>query len=786
MCVIGKYIYTICGISLFGILLSCDTIFFTPDFNTNDEKKPEITVKGPTDTIISVGDPYTVIFEVSDDEDDSLDLIENTTIWVEDEWGDEADLDSFAKKAGTYTIFLFTTDSDGNKSDTVEITVCVSEEDVTAPVITLIGPDTFIVNLDDIYKEPGAIAFDNFDGNLTDRIVICGEVNTSEEEDYTLTYTVRDKAGNRTYKDRVVTVKKVSSDDKEKPEIRLKGANPMLVRLNEDFRDPGATAHDNEDGDITEKINSYSTVITSCEGTYAVFYTVADKAGNIASEKRTVTVEDFIDTVPPVITLLGDNPMCLDLLEKYNEPGAIAEDNIDGDLTDKIEINDDEVDIHQTGIYNVIYTVEDAAGNKTVEKRFISVGVIDTTPPEIQIIGDNPLFVDYKGPFNDPGAYAIDDVDDSIPFSKFEVEMDIDLNVLGDDYSITYIVKDNAGNGDTALRKVIVGDTISPKVTIIGPNPINLGLGFPYKEMGATAVDNYDGDITDKIDTLGEVNTSESGTYEITYRVEDSNGNIGEAVRIVNVMQDFEAPKIYLRGHNPHYIKINENFEDPGAFAVDNIDDTIPFSEFAVTGSVDESKIGTYILTYSVSDNAGNEAMTKRTVEVAQTIQVTDTFTLSRRKLDKRSNSGSTGGKVGAGERGSSSSDVFETLMYNSLSSLHEDAAILSVTVRLNISHVDYNSRDKTATLYEQDKGQYSSSARYNSYPDTYWTASLGTVRAKYNGWKEIASSSLKTLVQDWVDGDKDNEGLILGGSFGNYESYWEIDDAVLIVKWER
>src|SRR5699024_4769766 len=42
------------------------------------------------------------------------------------------------------------------------------------------------------------------------------------------------------------------------------------------------------------------------------------------------------DTTPPEITLNGDNPMELEVGEEYVEPGATAEDDVDGDLTDEI------------------------------------------------------------------------------------------------------------------------------------------------------------------------------------------------------------------------------------------------------------------------------------------------------------------------------------------------------------------------------------------------------------------------------------------------------------------
>src|SRR5699024_1954807 len=56
----------------------------------------------------------------------------------------------------------------------------------------------------------------------------------------------------------------------------------------------------------------------------------------------------------------------------YEEPGATAEDNVDGDLTDDIEITGD-VNTNKVGDYTITYTVSDTAGNETVEKRQIKI-----------------------------------------------------------------------------------------------------------------------------------------------------------------------------------------------------------------------------------------------------------------------------------------------------------------------------------------------------------------------------------------------------------------------------
>jgi hypothetical protein len=82
-------------------------------------------------------------------------------------------------------------------------------------------------------------------------------------------------------------------------------------------------------------------------------------------------------------------------------------------------------------------------------------------------------------------------------------------------------------------------DTNAPVITILGDNPLTVPLGQPYVDPGATAYDQEDGDITDKIKTTIDVNTDVEGyNYHVYYNVQDNAGNKAvEAVRSVHVLQ---------------------------------------------------------------------------------------------------------------------------------------------------------------------------------------------------------------------------------------------------------
>ncbi|MBN2730519.1 MAG: DUF5011 domain-containing protein [Bacteroidales bacterium] len=82
-----------------------------------------------------------------------------------------------------------------------------------------------------------------------------------------------------------------TEDDITNPTITLTGNATMYVQLGDDFTDPGATANDDKDGDLTTQISVTGTVNTDQVGMYELTYSVSDEAGNTKSEVRTVYVE---------------------------------------------------------------------------------------------------------------------------------------------------------------------------------------------------------------------------------------------------------------------------------------------------------------------------------------------------------------------------------------------------------------------------------------------------------------------------------------------------------------
>jgi uncharacterized protein YjbI with pentapeptide repeats len=92
----------------------------------------------------------------------------------------------------------------------------------------------------------------------------------------------------------------------------------------------------------------------------------------------------------------------------------------------------------------------------------------------------------------------------------------------------------------TSTVTVPVVDTTAPIITLVGADLQIIEVGGIYNELGATASDNLDGDITASIVTDSTaVNTATPGSYFVTYDVTDANGNSATQVsRVVDIVVD--------------------------------------------------------------------------------------------------------------------------------------------------------------------------------------------------------------------------------------------------------
>lgn len=100
------------------------------------------------------------------------------------------------------------------------------------------------------------------------------------------------------------------------------------------------------------------------------------------------------------------------------------------------------------------------------------------------------------------------------------------------------IVDKGTGTFDNpyTIKNIVTADKEKPIITILGKNPATHTVGNQYVDAGATAIDNVDGNITNSIMTVSNVNPNVIGNYTVTYIVSDKSGNKSTRTRIVNVI----------------------------------------------------------------------------------------------------------------------------------------------------------------------------------------------------------------------------------------------------------
>ena len=168
---------------------------------------------------------------------------------------------------GTSIATLTTTDADAGDTHTYSLVNGTGDEDNTK--FTLTG-DQLKLNFTPDFENPTDLG--DTPGNNT----------------YSIRIQTDDGNGGSYQKPFIITVTDV---DENAPIISLLGSPVITITQGDTYTDSGATAQDNEDGDITANIIVVNPVDTNTPGTYTISYNVSDSAGNVAQEVvRTVHV----------------------------------------------------------------------------------------------------------------------------------------------------------------------------------------------------------------------------------------------------------------------------------------------------------------------------------------------------------------------------------------------------------------------------------------------------------------------------------------------------------------
>jgi hypothetical protein len=281
--------------------------------------------------------------------------------------------------------------------------------DTIRPVLTLFGD----VNMDwqggDTWVDPGCRASDLLDGDITSRIVITGTVDylAPAGSSFRLYYNVVDAAGNAA----LTLSRNVTIIDTIAPEITLFGSTNMTHEAAIPWTDPGYYAYDHLDGNITRSVQITGSIdILALSGTeFTLLYNVQDRAGNHAEQKQRLVI--VIDTIRPVITLLGDVVVYHQGATPWVDPGFTAWDEgmRNHNITADVFVNGTvDVDAAAGSRFVLTYTVSDITGNEALPLQR-TVIIIDTIRPVLTLTGDVTAGVDAIAKTSDGRRWRLDD-----------------------------------------------------------------------------------------------------------------------------------------------------------------------------------------------------------------------------------------------------------------------------------------------------------------------------------------------------------------------------------------
>lgn len=221
--------------------------------------------------------------------------------------------------------------------------------------------------------------------------------------------------------------------------------------------------------------------------------------------------------------------------------------------------------------------------------------------PSISLIGNNYIKINVGEEYKEPGFKTT-----QLFFNKndkISIKNNLNNRKIGK-YKIIYTLKIGFLKTETT-RTVEVVDQEKPIINLKGnsyscPNK-------EYVEEGYEAFDNYDGDITDKVNIKKNKNT-------IDYIVKDSSNNESIVTRTIKI-GDVESPKIILNGEENIVLNLGTSYQELGIVVTDNCDSEIS-TKIVTEGEVNINQVGQYVITYSVTDNFGNKSTSSRTINV--------------------------------------------------------------------------------------------------------------------------------------------------------------------------
>ena len=151
-----------------------------------------------------------------------------------------------------------------------------------------------------------------------------------------------------------------------KPILKINGSEIVNISVFDKYNDEGFEIKHPNSTKLKKAVKVDNNVDTNKVGTYNVKYSLKYFGKDIYATR----IVNVIDEIKPIIELKGNTELTLSRGIEYAEQGYTATDNYDGDITNKVKVENNILD--EVGKYEIIYSVTDSSGNSYSIKRIVN------------------------------------------------------------------------------------------------------------------------------------------------------------------------------------------------------------------------------------------------------------------------------------------------------------------------------------------------------------------------------------------------------------------------------
>ncbi|MDH9399418.1 putative Ig domain-containing protein [Staphylococcus epidermidis] len=568
-------------------------------------------------------------------------------------------------EVGSYTVTVTTTDESGNATET---TFTIDVEDTTKPTVKSVSDQTQEVNTEitpikiEATDNSGQTVTNKVDG-LPDGITFDEATNTisgtpSEVGSYDITVTTTDESGNATETTFTINVEDTTKPTVEDIADQTQEVNTEIEPIKIEATDNGGQAVTNKvdglpDGVTFDEATNTISGTPSEVGSYTVTVTTTDESSNATETTFTIDVED---TTKPTVEDIADQTQEVNTeitpikIEATDNSGQAVTNKVDG-LPDGVTFDEATNTISGTpsevGSYDITVTTTDENGNS--ETTTFTIDVEDTTKPTVEDITDQtqeintemtPIKIEATDNSGQAVTNKVEGLPDGVTFDEATNTISGTPSEVGS-YDITVTTTDENGNSETTTFTIDVEDTTKPTVESVADQTQEINTKI--EPIKIEARDNSGQAVTNKVDGLPDgvtfdeaTNTisgtpSEVGSYTVTVTTTDESGNATETTFTIDV-EDTTKPTVEDIANQtqevnteitPITIESEDNSGQTVTNKVDGLPDGVTFDEATNTISGTPSKVGSYDITVTTTDENGNSETTTFTIDVEDTTKPT-------------------------------------------------------------------------------------------------------------------------------------------------------------------